>query len=85
MTASRWDLLDEAHRALSTAVAGVRDDGWTLPTPCEQWTVAQVLRHASGDHSPTPPRSPAPTARTRTRSRPAANLRTSRRPTSSPR
>jgi uncharacterized protein (TIGR03086 family) len=46
---SSWTVLDEAHRALRTAVAGVADADWALSTPCEQWNVAQVLRHASGD------------------------------------
>ena len=49
MTATAWDLLDEAHRALRTVTAGIAADGWALPTPCEQWNVAQVLRHAAGD------------------------------------
>ncbi|NUR70621.1 MAG: TIGR03086 family protein [Hamadaea sp.] len=44
-----WILLDDAHRALRTAIAGVGPDGWDLPTPCDQWTVTQVLQHAAGD------------------------------------
>jgi uncharacterized protein (TIGR03086 family) len=42
-------MLQEAHRILRTAVAGVDDSDWKVPTPCEQWNVAQVLRHAAGD------------------------------------
>lgn len=42
-------LLGRAHTALRAAVAGVPADGWDLPTPCENWTVAQVLQHATGD------------------------------------
>ncbi|GAA1396931.1 TIGR03086 family metal-binding protein [Catellatospora coxensis] len=42
-------LLDAAHTALRTAVAGIPADGWDLPTPCEHWTVTQVLQHATGD------------------------------------
>jgi uncharacterized protein (TIGR03086 family) len=49
MTQSTWTLLDESHQALRTVVAAVPASGWGLPTPCEQWTVAQVLQHAAGD------------------------------------
>src|SRR4051812_47278973 len=42
-------LLTDSHDALRTAVAGVADDGWDRRTPCELWTVAQVLQHAAGD------------------------------------
>ena len=48
-TTSGWPLLDEAHAALRTVVAGVTDDQWALPTPCAQWNVTQVLQHAAGD------------------------------------
>jgi uncharacterized protein (TIGR03086 family) len=44
-----WEVLDRAHHALRTAVAGVPADGWHLPTPCTQWNVTQVLQHAAGD------------------------------------
>jgi uncharacterized protein (TIGR03086 family) len=44
-----WTILDSAHTALRSAVAGVGDDEWSRPTPCEAWTVAQVLQHAAGD------------------------------------
>lgn len=46
---STWVVLDEAHRALRAAVAGVADGDWERPTPCERWNVAQVLQHAAGD------------------------------------
>ncbi|GAA3394278.1 TIGR03086 family metal-binding protein [Cryptosporangium minutisporangium] len=49
MNATRWTVLEQAHGALRTVVAGVDEKAWTLPTPCEQWNVAQVLRHAVGD------------------------------------
>ncbi|MFE2171262.1 TIGR03086 family metal-binding protein [Streptomyces sp. NPDC059447] len=49
MTVSKWDLLDQAHAALRATVVAVPADGWDLPTPCEQWNVTQVLRHAAGD------------------------------------
>jgi uncharacterized protein (TIGR03086 family) len=34
---------------LRTVVTGIAESGWQSPTPCEQWNVAQVLRHAAGD------------------------------------
>ena len=43
------DVLDEARRLLSTAVAGVPADGWNRPTPCAEWDVTQVLQHAALD------------------------------------
>lgn len=43
----RWPLLSAAHKALRTAVAGVRN--WSLPTPCSAWNATQVLQHAAGD------------------------------------
>ncbi|WP_449350883.1 TIGR03086 family metal-binding protein [Streptomyces shaanxiensis] len=46
---SGWDVLDDSHAALRTAVRAVPADGWHLPTPCERWTVTQVLQHAVGD------------------------------------
>ncbi|MFJ7334804.1 TIGR03086 family metal-binding protein [Streptomyces sp. NPDC101116] len=49
MKSSGWDVLDASHEALRTAVHGVPDDGWHLPTPCADWTVAQVFQHAVGD------------------------------------
>ncbi|MFC4945928.1 TIGR03086 family metal-binding protein [Pseudonocardia sp. GCM10023141] len=49
METTTWTVLDQAHDALRTAVQGVPDDGWALPTPCSNWTVTQVLQHAAGD------------------------------------
>ncbi|MER6445630.1 TIGR03086 family metal-binding protein [Streptomyces venezuelae] len=49
MTTTRWELLDQAYGALREAVAGVPADRWDRPTPCAQWNVTQVLRHAAGD------------------------------------
>ena len=43
------DVFAEAHEALRRTVDGVKPDGWLLPTPCADWNVAQVLRHAAGD------------------------------------
>ena len=44
-----WTILDAAHSALRDTVAAVRADQWRLPTPCAEWTAAQVLQHAAGD------------------------------------
>jgi uncharacterized protein (TIGR03086 family) len=49
MTDARWMVLDEAHQALRTVVAGVSPDDWRRPTPCTLWNVTQVLQHAAGD------------------------------------
>jgi uncharacterized protein (TIGR03086 family) len=48
-TATPFTVLDESHRAMRAVVAAVSDDAWARPTPCAQWNVAQVLRHAAGD------------------------------------
>jgi uncharacterized protein (TIGR03086 family) len=42
-------LFADAHTALRSVVAGVGSDQWQRPTPCEKWTVTQVLQHAAGD------------------------------------
>ncbi|MFI6076287.1 TIGR03086 family metal-binding protein [Actinoplanes sp. NPDC051343] len=42
-------MLQEAHDMLRTVIAGLDESAWTSPTPCDQWNVAQVLRHAAGD------------------------------------
>jgi uncharacterized protein (TIGR03086 family) len=44
-----WDLLEEAFEILQEAAAGVQDDDWERPTPCADWSVAQVLQHAAMD------------------------------------
>lgn len=50
MSNAAWPtLFADAHAALRSAVAGVGDDQWELPTPCAKWNVAQVLQHAAGD------------------------------------
>lgn len=48
-TPTPWAILDAAHSALRTAAAAVRPDQLQRPTPCSEWTVAQVLQHAAGD------------------------------------
>ncbi len=49
MSAASWTLLEEAHGTLRAAAAGIAAADWAAATPCEQWNVAQVLRHAAGD------------------------------------
>ncbi|WP_034264137.1 TIGR03086 family metal-binding protein [Actinospica robiniae] len=49
MTNTGWTILDAAHTALRTVVAPLTEADLAKPTPCEQWTVAQVLQHAAGD------------------------------------
>ncbi|MFG1922660.1 TIGR03086 family metal-binding protein [Cryptosporangium sp. NPDC048952] len=44
-----WTVLEQAHGALRSVVAGIGEDDWALSTPCEKWNVAQVVRHATGD------------------------------------
>jgi uncharacterized protein (TIGR03086 family) len=46
---TEWTVLHEAHDALRAAVRGVADTAWSLPTPCAEWNVTQVLQHAAGD------------------------------------
>ena len=48
-TPTTWPILDAAHTALRETVTTVRTDQWDGPTPCSDWTVAQVLQHAAGD------------------------------------
>ncbi|HEY1487480.1 MAG TPA: TIGR03086 family metal-binding protein [Micromonosporaceae bacterium] len=42
-------LLDSSHQALRTVAAGLTDRDADVATPCEKWTVTQVLQHATGD------------------------------------
>jgi uncharacterized protein (TIGR03086 family) len=44
-----WDVLDTALRALADVTRAIGRHHWNLPTPCEEWTVAQVIQHAVGD------------------------------------
>jgi hypothetical protein len=44
---SGWDVLDSAHRALRSAALGMAPDDGERPTPCDQWTVTQVLQHGA--------------------------------------
>jgi uncharacterized protein (TIGR03086 family) len=49
MSGTTWSVLDQAHEALRAAVRGVPAGDWDRPSPCEAWTVTQVLQHAAGD------------------------------------
>ncbi|MCP2340376.1 TIGR03086 family metal-binding protein [Actinomadura rupiterrae] len=44
---TNWPILEQSHEALRTAAAAVAD--WDAPTPCADWSAAQVLQHAAGD------------------------------------
>ena len=48
-TKTGWDVLDEARAMLRQVVAGVPAGGWSRPTPCQAWSVSQVLQHAALD------------------------------------
>ncbi|MEU2253036.1 TIGR03086 family metal-binding protein [Nocardia xishanensis] len=43
------ETLAAAYRALADVVAGIRDEQLSLPTPCAEWDVTQVIQHAAGD------------------------------------
>ncbi|MEV5901540.1 maleylpyruvate isomerase N-terminal domain-containing protein, partial [Streptomyces sp. NPDC052127] len=43
------ELLTRAHAYLREVVAAVGDEQWGAATPCEAWTVRQVLNHARID------------------------------------
>ena len=49
ITRTGWDVLDQARALLQAAVAGAPADDWQRPTPCTEWSVAQVLQHAALD------------------------------------
>jgi uncharacterized protein (TIGR03086 family) len=44
-----WTVITESLDLLEAAAAAVTDANQQASTPCAQWTVAQVLQHASGD------------------------------------
>jgi uncharacterized protein (TIGR03086 family) len=44
-------LLDSSHQALRTVAAGLIPADADSSTPCEKWTVTQVLQHAVGDQT----------------------------------
>jgi uncharacterized protein (TIGR03086 family) len=44
-----WEILDAARAMLRAAAAGVPAGAWLRPTPCTEWSAAQVLQHAALD------------------------------------
>ncbi|WP_433472772.1 TIGR03086 family metal-binding protein [Spirillospora sp. CA-142024] len=46
---SGWTILDTAHEALRNTVRDLTVQDLGRPTPCAQWSVAQVVQHAAGD------------------------------------
>ncbi|MDI2127258.1 TIGR03086 family metal-binding protein [Yinghuangia seranimata] len=48
-SADGFVLLADAHAYLRAAVRGVPADAWGSATPCDEWTVRQVLNHARLD------------------------------------
>jgi uncharacterized protein (TIGR03086 family) len=44
-----FEVLTRAHTYLGEVVAGVPESAWTAATPCDGWTVRQVLNHARID------------------------------------
>jgi uncharacterized protein (TIGR03086 family) len=49
MISTGYAALDASHRALRSVVAALADSDLDRSSPCSQWTVTQVLRHAAGD------------------------------------
>lgn len=49
MTSTGFAALDASHHALRTVVGSLAAGDLERPTPCPDWTVTQVLRHAAGD------------------------------------
>jgi uncharacterized protein (TIGR03086 family) len=47
--AHTWNIITESLDLLRDAAAAISDADLKAPTPCAQWTVAQVLQHAAGD------------------------------------
>lgn len=44
------DRYDRAAERVAAVIDGVRIDQWTAPTPCEQWTVADLVGHLVDNH-----------------------------------
>ena len=49
MTMQNWTVITESLDLLEAVAAAVTDATRLAPTPCAEWTVAQVLQHAAGD------------------------------------
>jgi uncharacterized protein (TIGR03086 family) len=48
MTTNPVDQLAESLGATREVFANITPEQWTLPTPCEEWNVAEVMRHLIG-------------------------------------
>jgi len=44
-----WTVITESLDLLEAVAAAVTDANGQAPTPCSEWTAAQVLQHAAGD------------------------------------
>jgi uncharacterized protein (TIGR03086 family) len=49
MPENTWNVITGSLDLLRNAAALVNDANREAPTPCSQWTVSQVLQHATGD------------------------------------
>ena len=49
MTTTGYSALDASHHALRAAISELDVSHLNRATPCSEWTVTQVLRHAAGD------------------------------------
>lgn len=49
-TPSARSLIPGEVRHFTELVEAVRADGWTLPTPCADWSVAQLVNHVVSEH-----------------------------------
>ena len=49
MSENTWNVIAESLDLLRNAAAQINDANREAPTPCSQWSVAQVLQHAVGD------------------------------------
>ena len=49
-TASTTELLLDALAAFGTRVRAVAADDWDAPTPCEDWTVRDLVNHLTSEH-----------------------------------
>jgi uncharacterized protein (TIGR03086 family) len=43
-------MFQKAQRAFTDRVHAVREDQWSAPTPCEDWSVADLVQHMIDEH-----------------------------------
>ena len=48
MALEPWEVLDRATSEFEKRLRQVRDDQWDTPTPCEGWTVRDLVQHVVG-------------------------------------